>query len=77
MRELYSKAIPLLGRNATKNVIAMEAVLTANRSQHQQRKNPLLEEAARARTIGPLSVAFPTVELVKKPSPRRQGKRRH
>jgi hypothetical protein len=43
----------------------MEALVAANRLQHEQWKHPLLKQAARSRMIGLLPAAFPAMKLPK------------
>jgi hypothetical protein len=77
VRQLGRKANALEGGNGAEDVAAMKAVLAANRLQHEERKHAFFKEAVRTRMIGLLSAALSTLKFPKKPSPRRQGKRRH
>ena len=75
--ELRRKSDALKGRYRAENIAAMEAMLAAHRLQHEKGKEALLKETPRARTVRLLSATIPAVKFPKKPSPRRQSKRRH
>jgi hypothetical protein len=53
------------------------AATVAAHGPHHQRKNVLLEKAARAGTIPVVATAFGAAELLEKAAPRKVGLRRH